>query len=161
MAAYVKLDSGLVLETENPELWTEYARLTVKAGKAALLAEALEHLRSILKPGDTVYTHVENVSASGMTRRIRAYVIRDNGPRNISGYVGRVLDWKVNRDEMSVTVSGCGMDMGFHLVYALSRSLFRDGFDCIGGRCPSNDHSNRENNAHHADGGYALRQRWL
>lgn len=44
-------------------------------------------------------------------------------------------------------MNGCGMDMGFHLVYSLSRVLFspkQGGFEClgIGHYCPSNDHSN-------------------
>ena len=30
--------------------------------------EALEHLRSVLKPGDEIYTQCQHVSASGMTR---------------------------------------------------------------------------------------------
>ena len=38
------------------------------------------------------------------------------------------------------------MDMGFALVYGLSRTLYRDGHKCLGDkgktRCPSNDHSN-------------------
>lgn len=71
-----------------------------------------------------------------------------------------------------IVCGGCGMDMGFDLVYRLSRTLFQDRFGCIGDsleyakRCPSNDHSNeRERNytkgRQHSDGGYALRQRWL
>ena len=162
--AYVELPHGGVIETQNPELWTEGKRLTVKAGKAALVAEARERLLEALKPGDTVYTQVRHVSSSGMSRRISAYTIRDNEPWNISGYVARVLDWPCDRDELSVRVSGCGMDMGFHLVYSLSRVLFRDSFDCIGERCPSNDHSNGDRNHEphpHSDGGYALKQRWL
>ena len=63
-------------------------------------------------------------------------------------------------------VSGAGMDMGFWLVYTLSRALWPDGYACIGEGCPANDHSNglREYTAgkhQHSDGGYALRQRWL
>jgi hypothetical protein len=164
MTAYVQLDSGMVLETENPELWTEGKRLSVKAGKAALHAEAMAHLREVLKPGDTVYTQVRHVSTSGMSRRISCYVIRNNEPWNISGLVGRVLESKVDRNELSVHVGGCGMDMGFHLVYSLSRTLFRDTFDCVGKDCPSNDHSNgdRDYAPHaHSDGGYALKQRWM
>lgn len=63
-------------------------------------------------------------------------------------------------------VGGCGMDMGYHLVYALARKLWPDGFDCIGPGCPSNDHSNGDRDytpghRHHADGGYCLKHRWL
>jgi hypothetical protein len=58
-------------------------------------------------------------------------------------------------------MGGAGMDMGFALVYNLSRSLYPNGFDCIGESCPSNDHVNGYNRSHHADGGYALQQSWL
>ena len=140
--AYIELPYGSVIETDSPELWTEGKRLTVKAGKAALVAEARERLLEMLQPGSTVYTQVRHVSGSGMSRRISAYVIRDNEPWNISGYVARVLDWPCDRDELSVRVSGCGMDMGFHLVYSLSATLFPRGAD-------------------NSDGGYALKQRRL
>src|SRR5712692_6873174 len=63
-----------------------------------------------------------------------------------------------------IKVSGAGMDMGFHLVYSLSYDLYPDGFECIGERCPSNDHSNGDRDYsphHHKDGGYALLQRWI
>lgn len=65
----------------------------------------------------------------------------------------------------ALVVNGCGMDMGFHVVYELGYTLYgRDGFICIGERCPSNDHSNgdRDYTPHaHTDGGYALRYEWL
>lgn len=60
--------------------------------------------------------------------------------------------------------AGCGMDVGFSLVYNLGWVLFPNGFECVGERCPSNDHSNGDRDYsphHHSDGGYALRQRWL
>ena len=56
------------------------------------------------------------------------------------------------------------MDMGFHLVYELSRALYPAGFVCSGDKCNSNDHSNgdRDHSPHqHQDGGYALRCRWI
>jgi hypothetical protein len=31
-------------------------------------------------------------------------------------------------DRNGIRVGGCGMDMGFHLVYTLSRALFDDGY---------------------------------
>jgi len=35
------------------------------------------------------------------------------------------------------------MDMGFHLVYELSHTLYGDGYACLGkGKCPSNYHNN-------------------
>ena len=138
-------------------------------------ADALARLRDWLKPGDTVYTIVENVARSGMSREIRAVLLQpaDSG-RVRNGYapvvdlhpnhaIATVLGYRQGKRDGCI-VGGCGMDMGFHLVYNLSYTLFPDGFDCIGEGCNSNDHSNgdRDRTPHrHKDGGYALKQRWL
>jgi hypothetical protein len=123
--------------------------------------EAIENLKRYVKPGDTVYTSLRHVSSSGMFRAIDVFVIQDNQPLRITWNVGKACDIPYRDKHNALGVSGCGMDMGFHVVYNLSRVMFRDGFDCVGNGCPSNDHSNGENNAHHKDGGYALKQRWL
>lgn len=134
--------------------------------------EAVDRLREWLSPGDTVYTILRHVSRSGMQRSIdcigldREELAPDGSPR-VWAYgwnVAKALGEPFDRDRDGVKVRGVGMDMGFHLVYVLSRTLFPDGFVCTGEGCPSNDHSNgdRDFSPHqHADGGYALRQRWL
>lgn len=116
-------------------------------------AEALERLREWLKPGDTVYTILRHVSRSGMQRNIAPVVFLDgraDNPRFLYWNVALVLGMTPDREREGVKVGGCGMDMGFHLVYSLSSALFRDGFGCIGEGCPSNDHSNgdRDYRAH-------------
>ena len=130
--------------------------------------EARETLRGILKPGDTVWTVVKSVSRSGMSRSIDAYVLTcQDGQadrRWLSRYIARagIGTWDDKRE--AVKVGGCGMDMGFALVYELSHALWPKGYGCIGEGCPSNDHSNgdRDYTPHqHAGGGYALKQRWL
>ena len=132
--------------------------------------EAVRELREILKPGDTVFTKIEHVSRSGMSRVISVFLIRENQRVYLDHRVGAACDYKMHRRYDGLTVGGCGMDMGFALVYDLSRVLFPDGFECIGegadykGRCPSNDHSNGDRDFtphHHQDGGYALKQRWF
>lgn len=123
--------------------------------------EYINALREQLKPGDTVYTQLNHVSRSGLTRHIEVKIIRDNQPLNATYQVGKALDYRIKND--GLVVSGAGMDMGFHLIYSLSRVLFPH-FECIGKDCPSNDHSNgdRKYSPHaHSDGGYALRHRWL
>src|SRR3989304_10405352 len=132
-------------------------------------ADALKQL-SDLRPGETVYTKLNHVSKSGMYRVIDLYVMRDNQPRRISWSAAALLEGYDDHPEGG-KASGCGMDMGFHLVYNLSATLFRDGFDCIGELCPSNDHSNGIprypphassqvcdgcGTHQHRDGGYAL-----
>ena len=136
-------------------------------------AEWTTDMRATLPPGSTVYTIIRNVSASGMTRSIDAYALTadpdDSGrivKRWLSYRAAAILGWPYDERRECVKVGGAGMDMGFHLVYTLSSHLYPDGFDCIGDRCPSNDHRNARRNdepvpQHHASGGYALRQEWL
>lgn len=137
--------------------------------------DALDKLRKILAPGDTVYTVLRHVSRSGMMRHIDLYKLLDTGvdPFYLTGYASHVIGWP-RTEHGELRVQGAGMDIGFHAVYTLSRYLFRDGFACIarasdrwhGETCPSNDHSNYRATPYdgpsiHADGGYALRHRWL
>lgn len=121
----------------------------------------IEHLKSLLKPGDTIYTILRHVSRSGMYQAIDLVVIRDGGALDISHLAGPLLEGNDSRHNGACKASGCGMDMGFALVYGLSSILWPDGFSCIGEGCPSNDHVNGENTKFHRSGGYALRQRWL
>jgi hypothetical protein len=128
-------------------------------------AESLEAIRPDLPPGATIHTILRHVSASGMTRDIEPMLLtRDHG-RYIGWHVGRILDLRNARtQDNSVRISGCGMDMGFHLVYELGRALYPDGYTCPGPTCHSNDHTNGDRDRtphHHRDGGYALRQEWL
>lgn len=122
--------------------------------------EAIKHLQALIKPGDTVYTTIKHVSRSGMQRAIDVHLIIDNEPRWIAPSVAKVIGESFDEKRECLRVSGCGMDMGFHVVYNLSRVLFQGRFTCIGENCPSNDHSNGDRNREphaHSDGGYALR----
>lgn len=147
-----------------------------KAQRAAIEAErdeARESLREELPPGATVYTVLSHLSRSGMMRSIKAVIAAEVSDRHgtrpgisdLSWRVARLGEFKFDRDNGGVKVGGAGMDMGYHLVYSLSRVLYRDGFDCIGDGCPANDHVNARNGepvpGHHRDGGYALRHQWL
>lgn len=145
----------------------------MKKATKADIAEATAELRETLKPGMTIHLILRHASKSGMMRRISPVLI-NNGDTSQGDVNTRNLDYLVNvvinekrfegRDPDGVRMDGCGMDMGFSLVYSLSRSLFPEGFQCIGEGCPSNDHSNGDRNREphgHSDGGYALRHRWM
>jgi hypothetical protein len=130
-----------------------------KSAREEKRAEAIRDLRKMLKPGDTVYTVLRHVSASGMTRGIDLYIIRKNVPVWITAYVGHAIDspqsLKDWREQRGLRVQGCGMDMGFHVVYSLGCALFPKGFK-VEGRGRNGDTSGHDN-----DGGYALNQKWL
>ena len=128
--------------------------------------EAIEQLRTAMPPGTTVYTILRHVSQSGMMRHIS---VKTELEGQFDWAVALATESKLAPRE-GIKVAGAGMDMGFGLVYHLSRVLYPNGWECIakdlpenerGRKCPSNDHSNREHLTHHKDGGYALRQRWI
>lgn len=166
MQAYFELQSGTVIETDSPEAWAhdpQAKKISKAEGKRRLKAEAHERLLSVLKPGDTVHCVLRHVSRSGMSRRIDFYKLEAGDRVFLTGSIGHVLDMKHDR-KGGLSVSGCGMDMGFSVVYELGYALFPEGFTCIGNGCPSNDHSNGDRNRKphkHNSGGYALRHAWL
>tara|TARA_R100000654_G_scaffold22803_3_gene45109 strand:+ start:375 stop:683 length:309 start_codon:yes stop_codon:yes gene_type:complete len=86
-------------------------------------------LRDTFPEGSTAYTLVTKVAPSGMSRHIMVAGSRKKGHvQNVSWYISQLLDWKYKDNTRSVFVGGCGMDMGFHLVYTLSRILYDDGY---------------------------------
>ena len=135
---------------------------TLTKAQQAQQQEARDELRKMFPPGTTVPTILRHVSASGMSRAISVIDPADLG--DVSYLVARALGDRIDPRHGGVKVPGCGMDMGFHLVYSLSAVLYGDGWTCTGSRCPSNVHVNertpRDGNAEHTDG-YALSHRWL
>ena len=131
--------------------------------------EAVANLRETLKPGDKVVTILRGVSRSGMNRKIDVYKLRPDGKGGVdrlrlSWWIGKATSFTYDRKSEALSIGGCGMDMGFHVVYELSRALWPDGFECAGDACRSNDHTNGDRNRkphHHNDGGYALVQEWM
>src|SRR5690606_2034174 len=108
--------------------------------------EARERLRKYIKPGDTIYCILRHVSRSGMTRVIDLVTVRDDGEILHIGYnAAAALGWTYDREREGVRVSGCGMDMGFHLVYSLAHALFSGG-QTVAERSE--------------DAGYSLTHRW-
>ena len=148
--------------------------------------EALEWMRKHLAPGDTLYTILDSVSSSGMSRNIRFVILgcgEDGKPYNFhpNRAAEKILGYRRARRGDGVVVGGCGMDMGFHCVYSISRAMFPDGFG-VEGKLPSG-HTIRPKTREMAakalargavfrgrngdasgwddDGGYALAHRWL
>lgn len=138
-------------------------------------ADALDQLRALFPPGSTARTILRHVSRSGMTRAIS--VVAEG--EDVSWLLARAGIGRVNQTHGGITVGGCGMDMGFSLVYNMSYALYPDGFGCTGEDayrdgdngervrpCPSSDHNNGDRDytpgrVHERDGGYAVSQRWL
>lgn len=149
---YIRTKDGRIYTTSDPSTWHEAETLSRKAGREAYRTQAKADLLEFIKPGDTVYCIIRHVSTSGMSRRISLFVMQNGRPRNITGTAAAAMDKKINRDEFSIVVNGCGMDAGFHLVYSLGHCLWPKG--------TPEAHSMRNGTPDH-DGGYALKHEWL
>jgi hypothetical protein len=101
-----------------------------------------------INEGDTIYTVLRSVAPSGMSRTMSLKVVKNGKILDLTYYASVVLDYplvEVNGSR-ALRVGGCGMDMGFHVVYSLSRVLFRDKY---------------EGQPDAVDAGYSLSQAWL
>lgn len=116
--------------------------LTKKQAREQEQESARERLREMMEGDDrpVIGTILRHCSASGMSRDISLYY-KDT---NITYLAGVAMGDNVRSSNgfNAIRVQGCGMDMGFHLVYGLSITLF-----CAG----KYDHNSA----------YKLKQRWL
>ena len=113
--------------------------------------DAIKTLRLDLKPGDTINTILRHTSRSGMSRSISLL----KGDQDISYFAALAMGDKIDQKNGGIKIGGCGMDMGFALVYNLSYALFPQGFKVEGiGR-------NGDKSGWDDDGGYALKHRWI
>ena len=98
-------------------------------------------LRDMLGDTPNVYTILRSVSASGMTRHISLKIVHRGELIDITYLAARVMGDKVSDRNgfNTLKVSGCGMDMGFHLTYGLSSILY----------------------AGQDRAGYVIKQRWI
>lgn len=151
--------------------------MTTKA-QLAEQEEARKSLRKLLKPGQTVYCVLRSRSSSGMSRVIdlliaqpdvrEVYPLKPDGKRDydatpkrkLVGYGIRSIGYTAAKamgdrwdsDRQGIKIGGCGMDMGFALVYALGHAVWPNG--------TKKPHGSR-NGEPDRDGGYALKHSWL
>ena len=90
--------------------------------------EAIAKLKEAIKEGDTLYTQLKHVSKSGMTRHIAVRFLKDDYPYDYTYLVAKAIDGKISDKYNGIKRGGCGMDMGFDLIYHLSYVLYNDGY---------------------------------
>tara|TARA_Y100000114_G_scaffold149361_1_gene163424 strand:- start:599 stop:1033 length:435 start_codon:yes stop_codon:yes gene_type:complete len=76
----------------------------------------------------TIWALCRHVSSGGATRVLSFFVVKDNTIICIDWFLQDFLGYKPHKKIDGVVVKGCGMDMGFHTVYSLSRKLYDDGY---------------------------------
>lgn len=142
--------TGEVFETSTH--WgDDFEQLTNTKGAELYRLQHCADLRKLIKAGQTVYTSCEQVSASGMSRRISLYIVVKGEIVNITRRASIITGFGLSKNG-GLIVQGCGMDMGFHTVYTLGCNLWPKGT-----RKP---HGTR-NGSPDKDGGYALKHSWL
>lgn len=129
---------------------------TKTACKEAEREDAKTRLLAMLKPGDRVYAVLRHVSSSGMSRRISLVIPTTDhegkpAVTSIDWLAARLLSYR-QHDRGGLIVGGCGMDMGFHVVYALGSALWPNGT-----LAPHGTRNGEPDTA----GGYALKHEWL
>jgi len=104
------------------------ATLSKKAQAQQEKEEARAFLLSILESQKTptLYTNLKHVSSSGMSRDMKVLAVIDEQIRDVTWYVARlgVGTLKERNGQRVIRVGGCGMDMGFHVVYTVSALLY-------------------------------------
>ena len=128
---YFRSQHGTTYKTDDPDgapfnHWDDDSPVRIK--REEFIQDRKEQIKQYVNEGDTLYTDVQSVSRSGMSRHIRVYAIKDNEPINLSSWVADILKRRFIDKDSSVMVRGCGMDMGFEVVYCLSYALFQDGY---------------------------------
>ena len=141
---------GEVYESYNGQPWQpEDVAVSHKGGESTQKEQAKQHLRKLLKPGKTVYTILRHRSASGMSRSISLVIPTKDGIQSLDYWIAQAQGESMDMRNGGLKVSGCGMDMGFHLVYNLGRMLYPQGVKKGRGGQPDKD------------GGYAFKHQWL
>lgn len=116
--SYYEIDSRIYL-LHSPILGS--TKLSNAEGKRKYRAQAIKDLLAILKPGQEVSTIVRTVAPSGMSRTISLYIVDYGHIKGIDYTVALALDWPLT--DNGIRVTGCGMDMAWHTVETLSRTL--------------------------------------
>ena len=131
------------------------------------IAESMATLRKLLRPGTEVRTILRHVSSSGMSRRISLLVVHKGEITDITWDAARVLGYPIRGragyvQDVGLTVGGCGMDMGYHLVNSLSYAVH--GHKSVGDAVKDNSPAGfpmSKTRPGHFRAGYSLRHRWI
>lgn len=111
---------------------------------------AVQYLCDVCLPGSTVYTLSVHRPKSGLSERIRCFVVKDGAILDITSRVALAIDARCR--EGVITVRGGGLDRGFEIVHALSYVLHG---------LPTQTHAECGPDLNQPRAGYTLVQTWL
>ena len=87
-------------------------------------AELVKLLRPFFRKNSTAFCSLKKCSNSGAYRHIQILATKKNRIYNLSYYVAELCGFSWKENTSAVGVSGCGMDMGFHVVSTMSYYLY-------------------------------------
>lgn len=120
--------------------------------------DTIQTIKEQVRKGNRIiYTNLRSVSRSGMMRKIDVYMMIDNQPLYLNALIEDIGLYKRDRQTWALKVPGCGMDMGFSVVYNLSSFLYSDAEEIVSLKIPGRNGEQFEK----TDGGYVLEQWWL
>ena len=70
-----------------------------------------------------IYAIVRSVARSGMSRTMSFFMVEDGELINITHVVARVCWYRFNKDNWTIRVNGCGMDMIAHTLDVFASKL--------------------------------------
>jgi hypothetical protein len=93
---------------------------------------AIDHLKRLLSPGDTIYAILRWVNGHGDNRIVDFYCVHDGQVAWLSGRISRL--WPdtggfepTQKHGGGLYIGGSGMDAANEVIYALGSKLFDDG----------------------------------
>lgn len=135
---YFRTPDNYVYEIEASNIlatdWaTKYTKLSPSEGKAAYRQQSVDRLKSLIQRASaflisldiseaTILSVVRSVAKSGMTRHIDFFLIVDGQLLCITGDISAVLGIRIAKTG-GLFVQGCGMDMAYHIVDSVQRSI--------------------------------------
>ena len=90
--------------------------------------KSIETLKEYLKKDMTIHSIIRSVSSSGMSRNISFKITDKDNILDLSYHIAKALKYPFNDKKHAVKVTGCGMDMAFHVVHNLSHVLYGKGY---------------------------------
>jgi len=91
-----------------------------KMDKDNLVKEAFENL--LKYKGRKIFAQITSASRSGMSRRIKFFILDTDRKTDISEYIANVVGYKYDWDK-GLLVGGCGMDMIFSVLSNLNYAM--------------------------------------
>lgn len=149
--AYMIGSNGEAFETSNPEWHKDAKQVTKKVYTTLRKVYCAEQIKKFVRPGSKIFVKCSHVARSGMSRHLGLYVAHEGDLVRLTGYAADLLDYRLAKSG-DLVIGGCGMDMGFAVVYELGSALWPKGTD--------EPHGTRNGEPDSA-GGYALKHCWM